>query len=619
VLLVLHLVTLITLALRYTENETVPAVPPAASLKRVPDLASPSSALAEPLLGRIQEGRESLEMARSSGPGSSGPGSSGRNSADSNASSRPAGSRPVTPRQAAAAQAAAGLASEPSAMPVAATAAVAVAGAGVVLAAAGVSALAGTAAGLFSTPEPVPGPAPGSDSEESSFEEAKSDYASPAASISGDLDLLMPQLAPTPDISAEVQAALDTDITTNSSSSSSSSPAGGVPGTRAAHSAAGQAAPAAQLLRSMSVSPAAMQRSTTPDSPPSGSMPKSKSAPVLNDDDHPPPPHLMSARPQSAEPDQQAAAAGAAAAAVAGSDPRPTFSSASNSPAHSPQRPQQGAAIHRTTSAEPYQPSRQQSFAAQSAPLHAQQHHQQPRATTAHGHSDIPAPTASATGQDPFNPEEPYKLRLVGHSLGGASALIYLVMRYREGVPHHVSRLVLLTPAGFHKRLPLLANLLVPPLYYLFAFLSLFWKGLAGAVYIPTFLARALAFKLSLDVSHIPALNELMRMLFRTALSGDSSQWDRALQLPHYRGKDMPAVSIGTLRHLFQQHYSGRFQLYDYGSRAANIRNYGTPEPPDIAQEYSRIRIPVDLMSGQWRRGVCLCACMWRNSIMPWG
>jgi hypothetical protein len=34
---------------------------------------------------------------------------------------------------------------------------------------------------------------------------------------------------------------------------------------------------------------------------------------------------------------------------------------------------------------------------------------------------------SAAPSDDPFNPEEPYKLRLVGHSLGGASALIYLV------------------------------------------------------------------------------------------------------------------------------------------------------------------------------------------------
>jgi hypothetical protein len=45
---------------------------------------------------------------------------------------------------------------------------------------------------------------------------------------------------------------------------------------------------------------------------------------------------------------------------------------------------------------------------------------------------------------------EPYNLRVVAHSLGGASMLMYLVMRLRSGRAHHVQRLVLLTPAGFH-------------------------------------------------------------------------------------------------------------------------------------------------------------------------
>lgn len=45
--------------------------------------------------------------------------------------------------------------------------------------------------------------------------------------------------------------------------------------------------------------------------------------------------------------------------------------------------------------------------------------------------------------------EEPYRLRAIGHSLGGASLLIYVTYCRRLGRPHHIHRLVLLTPAGF--------------------------------------------------------------------------------------------------------------------------------------------------------------------------
>ena len=53
---------------------------------------------------------------------------------------------------------------------------------------------------------------------------------------------------------------------------------------------------------------------------------------------------------------------------------------------------------------------------------------------------------------------EPYRLRAVGHSLGGAALLIYAVMCRKLGRPHHIYRLILLTPAGFLQKLPLVQN-----------------------------------------------------------------------------------------------------------------------------------------------------------------
>ncbi len=45
---------------------------------------------------------------------------------------------------------------------------------------------------------------------------------------------------------------------------------------------------------------------------------------------------------------------------------------------------------------------------------------------------------------------------------------------------------------------------------------------------------------------------------------------------------------------------SGRFQLYDFGSAAANRAHYGSAEPPDIAANYGRLDIPVDIMAGPY-------------------
>lgn len=48
----------------------------------------------------------------------------------------------------------------------------------------------------------------------------------------------------------------------------------------------------------------------------------------------------------------------------------------------------------------------------------------------------------------------PYRLQAVGHSLGAASLMVYAVVCRMRGQPHHLRRLVLMSPAGFHPRIP---------------------------------------------------------------------------------------------------------------------------------------------------------------------
>jgi hypothetical protein len=58
------------------------------------------------------------------------------------------------------------------------------------------------------------------------------------------------------------------------------------------------------------------------------------------------------------------------------------------------------------------------------------------------------ASTASSIRWDRAAAARPYNLQVVAHSLGGFLALIYTTQRARAGRPHHVSRLILLSPAG---------------------------------------------------------------------------------------------------------------------------------------------------------------------------
>lgn len=90
---------------------------------------------------------------------------------------------------------------------------------------------------------------------------------------------------------------------------------------------------------------------------------------------------------------------------------------------------------------------------------------------------------------------------------------------------------------------------ILPPLNW-----ALHWlrPGKGTSCYIPSSLLRYFTFKITVDMQQIPALDELARAGLRLLLNGDSSQWDRALQMPHYNTQSMPAISFHTALHLIQ-------------------------------------------------------------------
>lgn len=107
---------------------------------------------------------------------------------------------------------------------------------------------------------------------------------------------------------------------------------------------------------------------------------------------------------------------------------------------------------------------------------------------------------------------EPYTLTAVGHSLGGAALLIYIVQFRRTQRRHRLSRLVLLTPAGFMDRIP---SVVRPIAFILPASLRLITWMFPAVVslpfYVPSSMLRSLMFRLTADVSSMPALTKLVR------------------------------------------------------------------------------------------------------------
>ncbi|XP_018457806.1 uncharacterized protein LOC108828569 isoform X2 [Raphanus sativus] len=191
--------------------------------------------------------------------------------------------------------------------------------------------------------------------------------------------------------------------------------------------------------------------------------------------------------------------------------------------------------------------------------------------------------------------EEPYKLCAVCHSLGGAAILMYVITRRIKEKPHRLSRLILLSPAGFHED----SNLGFTLVEYVFLLLSPVLSRVVPAFYIPTRFFRMLLNKLARDFHNYPALGGLVQTLMSYVVGGDSSNWVGVLGLPHYNMNDMPAVSFRVAQHLAQIKHTGKFRMFDYGSRRGNVEVYGSPEPLDLGECYEFIDVPVDLVAGK--------------------
>eukprot|EP00250_Pteridium_aquilinum_P017266 c23537_g2_i1 orf=690-2930(-) len=192
-------------------------------------------------------------------------------------------------------------------------------------------------------------------------------------------------------------------------------------------------------------------------------------------------------------------------------------------------------------------------------------------------------------------PQQPYTICGVAHSLGGAGLLMYVVTRRLQNKPHRLSRLILLSPAGFHDEAPLLfdvAQYIVPAMAPLLA-------PLVPGLYIRTQVFRGLFNKLARDFQNYPALGGLVQTLCSYVVGGDSSNWVEALGQSHYNMYDMPGVAYRVVVHLAQMRRAGRFQMYDFGSAGANMKVYGTPDPLDIGANYKFIDIPVDVVGGR--------------------
>lgn len=197
--------------------------------------------------------------------------------------------------------------------------------------------------------------------------------------------------------------------------------------------------------------------------------------------------------------------------------------------------------------------------------------------------------------KEEINEAQPYKLCAICHSLGGAAILMYVITCRIEEKPHRLSRLILLSPAGFHDD----STLVFTVAEYLFLVSAPILAYIVPAFYIPTKFFRMLLNKLARDFHNYPAVGGLVQTLMSYVVGGDSSNWVGVLGLPHYNMNDMPGVSFRVAHHLAQMKHTGKFRMFDYGSVRENMEVYSSPEPVDLGEYYRFIDIPVDLVAGR--------------------
>eukprot|EP00899_Mesostigma_viride_P016033 jgi/Mesvir1/24430/Mv06779-RA.1 len=118
-----------------------------------------------------------------------------------------------------------------------------------------------------------------------------------------------------------------------------------------------------------------------------------------------------------------------------------------------------------------------------------------------------------------------------------------------HGLPHRFSRLVLLSPAGFHTHIPFLFKSLAHAVPYVHPLL----QQMVNAWYLPTRTLRLTFHKVTEDCASLPAVATLMQTFISLFMfGGDTSDWLGAVRLPHYSSENMPGVSYGVFLHFMQ-------------------------------------------------------------------
>lgn len=198
----------------------------------------------------------------------------------------------------------------------------------------------------------------------------------------------------------------------------------------------------------------------------------------------------------------------------------------------------------------------------------------------------------SSNKVEDLNAETPFRLSVVSHSMGACATLMYIIQCRMQNIPHHLSQAILLSPAGYHKNVPLICDIMGP--------LINLWLYLVPNFHVfrfPSDSARIWTAKAVHTVMNSPALSTLAAYTLSRGLFGGNVTEFPFLKVHNIAYNSFTGTAVKIYRHFWQMYKAGKFQAYDYGE-ARNRQVYGQPKPIDFLENYDVIDIPIHYCIG---------------------
>eukprot|EP01028_Stygiella_incarcerata_P006148 TRINITY_DN2513_c0_g1_i1.p1 TRINITY_DN2513_c0_g1~~TRINITY_DN2513_c0_g1_i1.p1 ORF type:complete len:629 (-),score=159.42 TRINITY_DN2513_c0_g1_i1:1013-2899(-) len=187
--------------------------------------------------------------------------------------------------------------------------------------------------------------------------------------------------------------------------------------------------------------------------------------------------------------------------------------------------------------------------------------------------------------------QQPFRIVAVAHSMGALSCLSYLLHRRMSGKSHHLSRMILLSPAGYHETAPLITHI-GPLLDVTYAKMFYSWQ-------FPSERWRIFASKFIQDIRSSPDLRRLVSVIVsRFVVGGGDATQNPFVTIHNVVYNTMSGTSIGVYHHFRQIYDATKFEMFDYG-KEGNLAHYGLEHPPDYFDYYHLIDIPVFFCAGK--------------------